>query len=96
MPFYDYKCSKCEHAFEEFLPLKDRKKPERKICPSCGEKGSVKQHISGVAGVAMDANMRIDGNAKGGMKDAIAKICEAPGIKGSKRESYFKTRWGLN
>ena len=96
MPFYDYKCEKCEHVFEEMLAMKDRKKPERKNCPTCGEKGCVKQSITGVSGVAVDSAMRIDGNAKGGMKDAIAKICEAPGIKGSKRETYLKTRWGLN
>ena len=96
MPFYDYKCAKCDDVFEEFLPLKDRKKPERAACPKCGEKGSVKQHISGVAGVAMDANHRIDGNAKGGFRDVMRKVVEAPGIKNSRRANYYKTRWGLN
>ena len=24
MPNYDYRCEKCEHTFEEFLPMKSR------------------------------------------------------------------------
>lgn len=95
MPFYDYKCDKCEHSFEEFLALKDRKKPERKKCPSCGEKGCVKQFISGIGGVGVDSNHRIDGNAKGGFRDVMQKVAAAPGIKGSRREQYLKTRYGI-
>ena len=44
MPFYDYKCEKCEHTWEEMLKIKDHKKPEKKPCPKCGEK-KVKQII---------------------------------------------------
>ena len=95
MPFYDYKCSKCEHRFEEFLKISERKKPERAKCPACGDSKCVSQYISGVGGVGIDANHRIDGNAKGGFKEAMQKVIESPGIKGSKREQYYKTRWGL-
>jgi putative FmdB family regulatory protein len=95
MPFYDYKCEKCDHAFEEMLAMKDRKKPERKNCPSCGEKGTVKQWIRDGAGVAVDAKMRIDGKATGGFRDALEKVIQAPGIKGSKREKYLRTRYGM-
>ena len=38
MPFYEYKCLACQESFEEFLPMKQRKKPETKPCPKCGEK----------------------------------------------------------
>lgn len=38
MPMYDYRCSKCEHQFEEFQKMKDRKKPLKRACPNCGEK----------------------------------------------------------
>jgi putative FmdB family regulatory protein len=95
MPFYDYKCDKCEHIFEEMLKVADRKKPERKKCPGCGASGGVKQHISGGVGVAIDKNMRVDGNATGGFRDAMQKIIESPGIKHSRRADYYKTRWGL-
>lgn len=33
--------------------------------------------------------------AKGGFKDAMQKVCEAPGIKGSRREKQLKDRYGL-
>ena len=95
MPFYDYKCDKCENMFEEFNKIADRESPTRRKCPSCGEKGSVRQVITGIGGVGVDKNHRIDGNAKGGFKDVMQKLVDAPGIKGSRREQYLKTRYGI-
>lgn len=95
MPFYDYKCEKCEHTFEEMLKINQRSKPEKAPCPACGEKKCVKQIITGIAGMKMDANMAIDGNAKGAFRDVMQRVTQAPVIKGSKREQYYKTRWGL-
>jgi putative FmdB family regulatory protein len=34
MPTYDYKCTACDHRFEQFQSMKD--KPLKK-CPSCGK-----------------------------------------------------------
>ena len=34
MPTYDYKCTACKHAFEQFQSMKD--KPLKK-CPKCGK-----------------------------------------------------------
>ena len=34
MPTYEYRCKSCEHAWEEFQPIKS--KPSRK-CPDCGK-----------------------------------------------------------
>ena len=34
MPTYDYKCTACEHRFEQFQSMRD--KPLKK-CPSCGK-----------------------------------------------------------
>lgn len=45
MPSYDYKCEKCNHVFEESHPISNRKKPEKKPCPNCKEKKTVKQMI---------------------------------------------------
>ena len=96
MPYYDYRCDKCQHTFEEFLPMKSRKKPEKKNCPACGEAKSVKQFITGVGGIGIDANHRIDGDAKGAFKDIMAKVSQSAGIKGSKREAWYNTRYGLS
>jgi putative FmdB family regulatory protein len=95
MPFYDYKCEKCDHLFEEMLKVADRKKPERKKCPGCGASGCVKQHISGGTGMAIDTNHRVDGNATGAFKDVMERVIQSDGIRGSKREKYYRTRWGM-
>jgi len=42
MPTYEYQCKSCGYRFDEFLMMKDRRKPEKKPCPECGEK-TVKQ-----------------------------------------------------
>ena len=34
MPTYDYKCSKCEHIFEQFRTIAKRNDPSE--CPECG------------------------------------------------------------
>ena len=42
MPYYDYKCDKCGHEFEESLKIADRDAPTEQPCrfPTCG--GEVK------------------------------------------------------
>ena len=42
MPYYDYKCEKCGHVFEESLCIADRDAPTEQPCrfPTCG--GEVK------------------------------------------------------
>jgi putative FmdB family regulatory protein len=41
MPFYDYKCTACDHIFEEFQDINDNSLVE---CPKCG--GVIKRLIS--------------------------------------------------
>ena len=38
MPIYYYECSKCGHAFDDLLKVKDLKKPTKSPCEKCGEK----------------------------------------------------------
>lgn len=45
MPLYDYKCSKCGHAWDEMQLVKNRKKPCNSPCPQCNEKKCVDQVI---------------------------------------------------
>lgn len=42
MPFYEYKCNKCDDEFEELLSIND---PDPKKCPKCG-KGKPERLIS--------------------------------------------------
>ncbi len=37
MPTYAYRCSKCEHAFEEFHAITDTR---RRKCPKCGARAA--------------------------------------------------------
>lgn len=51
MPFYEYKCTACDHKFEEFQPIDDEPLVE---CPECA--GDVKRLISNFSTqVAKDA-----------------------------------------
>jgi putative FmdB family regulatory protein len=46
MPTYEYECSKCKHAFEEFQKITDKPLVQ---CPKCG--GRLRRLISGGAGL---------------------------------------------
>lgn len=37
MPFYEYRCNKCEHIFEEMHRMSERDTPCNSPCPNCGE-----------------------------------------------------------
>jgi putative FmdB family regulatory protein len=93
MPTYSYRCQACQHLFEDFLPIKKRKIPETKPCPECGEKRII-QAIIYAPNITIDGSVDIH-KATGGFKDAMQKVCEAPGIKGSKRAEDLKSRYNL-
>lgn len=40
---YNYTCRECDHSFDEYLSMDDRKLPESKPCPNCGAEGTVYQ-----------------------------------------------------
>ena len=44
MPTYDYTCDKCDNAFEEQLPISQRKVPEGR-CMECND-GDVRQVLA--------------------------------------------------
>lgn len=35
MPMYDYRCSECNHVFEQMEKIDNRKNPEKQPCPNC-------------------------------------------------------------
>ena len=45
MPRYDYKCTKCNMTFDEFLPIDRRREWETKKCPCGKAEGVVKMVI---------------------------------------------------
>jgi putative FmdB family regulatory protein len=46
MPYYDFKCEKCQTTFEKLLLMKEMELPLTEPCPECGSKNSVKQEVS--------------------------------------------------
>ena len=74
MPTYDYKCSKCSHAWEVFQSIKAE--PVKK-CPECGKNGAVRQ-ITGGGGILFkgggfyETDYRSEGYKKAAKADAEA------------------------
>ena len=95
MPTYEYKCFTCDHTFEQFLKISERKAPTKKACPHCSVKGNVQQVVLSLPGMAIDTSHKIDGKATGQFKDIMQKVSQAPGIKGSARERALKNRYGI-
>lgn len=94
MPTYEYKCFACDHTFEQFQSVSNRKAPTKEACPHCSLK-KVQQVVLSVPGAAIDTSHRIDGKATGAFKDIMQKAANAPGIKGSKRERALRNRYGI-
>lgn len=72
MPNYDYICRDCEHRFEDFLPMKDRKKPCKAACPACGKK-AVEQTVT-TAPVLIDPVRLGVRRPDSGFREVISKI----------------------
>jgi len=73
MPNYDYKCDKCEHAFEAFLSYDNREKPCNEPCPECGEK-NVQKVIGGFPGLGCDTTLTPDKKTGGQWSEMMNKI----------------------
>jgi len=73
MPNYDYKCAKCEHAFEDFLSYDDREKPCGEPCPECGAE-EVQKIIGGFPGLAADSTMTPDKKTGGQWSEMMNKV----------------------
>ena len=73
MPNYDYKCAKCEHAFEDFQSYDDREKPCGEPCPECGAM-EVKKTIGGFPGLAADSTLTPDKKTGGQWNELMHKM----------------------
>tara|TARA_Y100000817_G_scaffold131003_1_gene102654 strand:- start:280 stop:642 length:363 start_codon:yes stop_codon:yes gene_type:complete len=83
MPWYDYKCSSCDHEFTEVLRMADRKIPIENGCPACGS-FSVKQLLGNVM-IGDSVNLGIT-KPDNTYNEVVAKINEKSGIKGTRYE----------
>lgn len=71
MPLYDYKCTKCEHSWDEIVLYKNRDKPCKKPCPECKEKS-----VTRVVGAPIMSEPHKMGLKRpdGGFREVISKI----------------------
>ncbi len=69
MPTYDYECTRCGHAFEEF---REMSAPPRSRCPRC--RGRVQRVVGGGAGIVFRGSgwYVTDSRARPGPKAAPA------------------------
>ena len=83
MPTYEYRCSECNHEFEEFQAISD---PPVTICPSCG--GKTERVISGGAGLIFKGSgFYITDYRSDSYKEAAKKESSAASGKESKPAS---------
>ena len=78
MGVYNYRCSSCEHLFDEVHKMDDRKIPVESPCPKCGSEGTVSQYFSKAAHVGDPfalGKIKLDD----GMKNVLDKVRRVPG-----------------
>lgn len=80
---YKYMCSKCEHVWEEKLPINDRNKPLDLPCPNCQEKGGITRVFEMPALVSTPPD--ILKKAGSGWNDVLKKIKKGSGSKNTIR-----------
>ena len=62
MPLYEYYCDKCQHAFDDVLPVSKRNEPTKQPCPECG----AEEVCKGVSVTTMGADMNATPDKKTG------------------------------
>lgn len=89
MPFYEYECRACGHAFEEFQKITD--KPVR-TCPECGSR-SLRKLISRTSFVLKGSGWYVTDYARkdGGGKSAEKKTDTSSTKVSSSKDTDSKT-----
>ena len=89
---YEYSCLKCKDIWEETLPISKAEQPLKKKCPQCdAKKGNVFRHYGAAPAVQMDYDMDIKKpHNHGGFGDAMKRLCDSPGVKGTKYAEILK------
>tara|TARA_R110000765_G_scaffold344078_1_gene434365 strand:- start:148 stop:444 length:297 start_codon:yes stop_codon:yes gene_type:complete len=73
MPFYDYKCASCEHAWDDMYSYENREQPCGEPCPQCSAK-EVKKVIGGFPGLAADSTLTPDKKTGGDWSEMMDKV----------------------
>jgi putative FmdB family regulatory protein len=79
---YDYRCSSCEHTFEEILKMDDREKPTKEPCPECGAEGTVSQVLLSTPPLLDPFNagrIKVDADFRNKL-EGIKKVYKADGM----------------
>lgn len=93
MPTYSFSCSSCNESFDTYSTIANRDNPTNEPCPLCGKEKCVSRLYDTPPSMAMDYNHRIDRpHNVGGFRDAIERICEAPGVKGTQAEKTLRQK----
>lgn len=81
-------------SWEEVLPVSKMEQPTKSPCPHCeAKKGSVYRHFPSSPSVKMDANFKINQpHNQGGFQDAMKRMVESPGIKGTPEAEKLKAK----
>jgi putative FmdB family regulatory protein len=74
MPNYAFRCEKCDHTFDESLPVNDRDNPTKKPCPSCKKKKVIRDWGSERQSLGMDATLTPSKVVGSQFKEVIDKI----------------------
>lgn len=86
MGVYNYKCRECEHEFDRYLKMDDRKIPLEEPCPECGTEGTIYQYFSKPVHVG-DPFAFGKVKLNDGMKNVLDKVRRVPGA------SHVKSRF---
>ena len=86
MPTYGYSCKECKTIWEEARPISGCLIPTKNKCPHCdAKKGNIYRYHGVAPAMKMDSNYKIDApHNEGGFQDAIKRMVNSPGVKGTK------------
>lgn len=72
MPIYSFICENCSSAFDEFLPMNERKKPTECDCKKCNTRSVVPQ-ITNIS-IFSDSTLTANKKTKGAWNQLTEKI----------------------
>lgn len=72
MPTYSFLCESCNHKFDRFLTISERKKPEEESCPHCNINKIIS--VPALIGIFSDTTMTPDKKTKGDWGKLMTKM----------------------
>jgi putative FmdB family regulatory protein len=84
MPIYDYKCVKCDKAFERFELIATRDEPCFRACPECGVTGGVTKIVGGMPSLNYGTDVSDARKLPEDFKNRLRDLSNKPGVKGTR------------